>query len=48
MDRMIDYESIDEGSIPSAPTNIGVWCNGNMAVSKTVDQGSKPCAPAKK
>ena len=37
-----------EGSNPSVhPTYIGVWCNGSMPVSKTVDGGSNPSAPAK-
>ena len=25
---------------------MGVWCNGSIPVSKTVGQGSNPCAPA--
>ena len=27
--------------------NKGVWCNGNMPVSKTVLEGSSPSTPAK-
>lgn len=27
--------------------NIGVWCNGSIPVSKTVDGGSNPSAPAR-
>ena len=26
--------------------SIGVWCNGNTIVSKTIDLGSIPCTPA--
>lgn len=36
------------GSIPAGVANIGVWCNGSMTVSKTVDDGSSPSAPANK
>ena len=37
-----------EGSSPSVhPTYIGVWCNGSIPVSNTVDGGSNPSAPAK-
>lgn len=28
------------------PSTIGVWCNGNTRASKTLAQGSIPCAPA--
>lgn len=31
----------------SRTPKIGWWCNGNTTVSKTVDQGSIPCLPAK-
>ena len=30
-----------------AGANIGVWCNGSTAASKSVCQGSNPCTPAK-
>lgn len=38
--------AVAEGSIPSVHPNIGAWCNGSMPVSKTVDGGSNPSAPA--
>ena len=46
MDRIIDYESVDGGSNPSRNTNLRVWCNGSIPVSKTDDEGSNPSARA--
>ena len=27
-------------------SNIGLWCNGSISDSKSLDQGSNPCKPA--
>lgn len=35
------------GSSPTASARIGAWCNGNIAVSKTVVESSNLSTPAK-
>ena len=46
VERKIVALVVESSILSIHPKYIGVWCNGSMPVSKTVDGGSNPSTPA--